>query len=32
MESNDTEIEKVLNKTTTDSHIGQTAAKSQGHL
>ena len=28
----ETEIEKVLDNTTTDLHVGQTAAKSQGNL
>ena len=31
-ERNDSEIEKVLDNTTTDVHVGQSAAKSQGHF
>ena len=31
-ERNDSEIEKILDNTTTDVHVGQSAAKSQGHF
>lgn len=32
MEKNDTKIERVLDDTTTDLHVGRSAAESQGHL